>query len=132
MGKYSTDFEDFWKTYPKKKSKGAAFRWWKKNKPTMELRILIREKLLLLRDSPDWKKQNGQFIPHPATWLNNDGWEDDVGSIQNQEVKKIALFPIGGNCCKCKLPAVYKSTAGAYDAKYCKDHMPKEVKELYA
>ena len=48
------------------------------------------------------------------------------------EKANLKLFPIGGNCCKCKMPAVYKNTQGDYDSKYCKDHMPEEVKELYA
>ena len=26
----------------------------------------------------DWTKQNGQFIPYPATWLNSAGWEDEL------------------------------------------------------
>ena len=26
---------------------------------------------------PDWKKNGGQFIPHPSTWLNNRRWEDE-------------------------------------------------------
>jgi len=25
-----------------------------------------------------WRKDNGQFIPHPQTWLNQRRWEDDV------------------------------------------------------
>ena len=79
-----------------------------------------------------WLRANGLPITDLRSimwlWKRNDyKFADKKGSN-----KKIALFPIGGNCCKCKLPAVYKSTAGAYDAKYCKDHMPKEVKELYA
>ena len=24
-----------------------------------------------------WKKDGGQFIPHPATWLNQEGWDDE-------------------------------------------------------
>ena len=28
--------------------------------------------------SPQWKKDNGEFIPHPATWLNGKRWEDEV------------------------------------------------------
>lgn len=26
----------------------------------------------------DWQKDGGQYIPHPATWLNASGWEDEV------------------------------------------------------
>ena len=26
---------------------------------------------------PKWTKQNGAFIPNPATWLNAGGWDDE-------------------------------------------------------
>lgn len=26
--------------------------------------------------SPQWTKDNGQYIPNPATWLNQGRWED--------------------------------------------------------
>ena len=28
--------------------------------------------------SDQWTKDNGQFIPHPATWLNQKRWEDET------------------------------------------------------
>ena len=30
------------------------------------------------KQSDQWTKDGGQFIPLPATWLNNSRWEDDV------------------------------------------------------
>jgi hypothetical protein len=29
------------------------------------------------RQSTDWLKDNGQFIPFPSTWLNQRRWEDE-------------------------------------------------------
>ena len=26
----------------------------------------------------DWEKDDGRFIPHPSTWLNAHGWEDEA------------------------------------------------------
>ena len=26
----------------------------------------------------DWQKQNGRYIPYPATWLNSRGWENEI------------------------------------------------------
>ena len=26
----------------------------------------------------DWLKDGGQFAPHMATWLNQNGWEDEI------------------------------------------------------
>jgi len=30
------------------------------------------------RGSQQWVKDNGQFIPHAATWLNQERWQDVV------------------------------------------------------
>ena len=30
------------------------------------------------RGSPSWAKDGGQFVPHPATWLNEGRWQDEV------------------------------------------------------
>ena len=30
------------------------------------------------KQSPAWKKDGGQYIPHPATWLNGHRWEDEI------------------------------------------------------
>lgn len=74
-------FNIFWNEYPKKKSKGTAEKWFEKNKPSKELVDLMIEKIKLLRDSTDWKKNDGQFIPYPTTWLNAKGWEDEIVNI---------------------------------------------------
>jgi hypothetical protein len=29
------------------------------------------------KQSEDWIKENGKYIPHPATWLNAKGWLDE-------------------------------------------------------
>lgn len=73
-------FDIFWNAYPKKKSKGDAEKVWKKIKPNSELQTRIFLSIDRLKISEDWKKQNGQFIPYPATWLNAKGWEDQVSS----------------------------------------------------
>lgn len=72
-------FEIFWKEYPKKKSKGQAEKAWKKIVFKNGLFEHIISKLNLLKTSNDWLKENGQFIPYPATWLNAKGWEDEIG-----------------------------------------------------
>lgn len=73
---YSTEFDTFWEKYPRKTGKGEAWRSWSKARlPTLAdiLESLEKQKL-----SAQWKKDNGQFIPHPATWLNQRRWEDEV------------------------------------------------------
>lgn len=35
----------------------------------------------------EWKKDNGQFIPHPASWLNSKRWEDEKSNYTTAESK---------------------------------------------
>lgn len=71
-------FNTFWKEYPRKVSKGNAEKWFKRNKPDKYLVALMVEKLKVLKQSEQWSKENGKFIPYPASWLNAKGWEDEV------------------------------------------------------
>lgn len=71
-------FEIFWKAYPKKKSKGQAETTWNKIKPSNTLLQTMLAKIEVLKTSKEWLKDGGQFIPHPSTWLNAKGWEDEI------------------------------------------------------
>jgi hypothetical protein len=70
-------FSEFWSCYPKKKAKGSAERAWVKIKPNEQLSAHIIAAVERAKTSFDWRKEGGMFIPHPATWLNNKGWEDE-------------------------------------------------------
>jgi len=71
------DFETFWKAYPKKVGKGAALKVWKRIKPRKELQEKMINAVNAWKTTEQWTKDNGQFIPHPATWLNRHGWDDE-------------------------------------------------------
>ena len=80
---YPPAFESFWKLYPKKVGKGEALKSWKKIKPnngTIEKITLAVESQ---KNTTQWTKDDGQFIPHPATWLNQRRWDDDVCIVLN-------------------------------------------------
>ena len=36
--------------------------------------------LRALKETKQWTKNSGEFVPYPATWLNAEGWEDEVKS----------------------------------------------------
>lgn len=83
------DFERFWSAYPKKKNKGQARSAFSRalKKTSVETMISAVEKQ---KQSKDWKKDNGQFIPYPSTWLNAEAWENDMtatASTQKHEDK---------------------------------------------
>lgn len=77
---YSEDFEKFWQAYPKKVSKGQAWKTWEKLRKAKELPNVeeLCKAISWRKLSEDWEKDNGRFIPHPSTWLNAHGWEDEA------------------------------------------------------
>lgn len=70
-------FEQFWKLYPKKVGKGDARKKFLKLKPNQKLFDQILSAVEAAKKTEQWTKNNGQFVPNPATWLNQSRWEDD-------------------------------------------------------
>jgi len=78
------DFDAFWSAYPKKRDKGSALKAWKKINGTRPPIATILESIKKQKQSADWTKDNGQFIPYPATWLNGQRWEDEIEVVAQQ------------------------------------------------
>jgi hypothetical protein len=75
---YTDDFLKFWSVYPKKKARDKAWEAWEKrngDRPKIEELIFLIEQQ---KTSEDWIKEKGQYIPYPATWLNQGRWADEV------------------------------------------------------
>lgn len=72
-------FEQFWAIYPKKQGKGDALKVWKRIKPDKALfeQIMASVKAQVSRN-PQWKRDGGQYIPNPATWLRQTRWLDEI------------------------------------------------------
>lgn len=70
------EFGMFWRHYPKKKSKGDAYKAWLQTASKRPPLKTILHAVIVLKSSLDWQKDNGQFVPHPATWLRAWGWAD--------------------------------------------------------
>ena len=69
-----SDFDMFWIAYPKKVGKEAARKAWAKANPEL---ALVLNALEWQKVSPQWFKNNGQYIPNPSTWINQHRWEDE-------------------------------------------------------
>ena len=80
-----TDFEKFWECYPRKVGKQDALKAFDRASPSIEIVISAIE---AQKKSDQWTKNGGQFIPHPATWINRGSWEDQVQTEHEQPVKK--------------------------------------------
>lgn len=76
-------FASFWKLYPRKTDKAKAQKAWDKLRPDQPLFEQIMAGLGRHCASRDWLKDDGQFIPHPTTWLNGKRWEDEVKPAGN-------------------------------------------------
>lgn len=77
-------FDGFWNIYPKKVAKKQAIKAWKSAKMKSSEHQSILDDIEKRIDTDEWKKNNGQFIPNPATYLNNRRWEDEEVSFGKQ------------------------------------------------
>lgn len=82
-GRYSADFDKFWKIYPplRKNKKGDCFKSW-----NLALKDTDPEEILAaaaeFASSPEGM---GAYCPSPSPWLNQRRWEDDRSSwVTNQ------------------------------------------------
>ena len=76
-------FTEFWQAYPKKVGKAACLKLWKKLKPTKELHDQIMNSLAWQKDSEQWKREGGRFIPNPLTWLNQGRWDNEPTEVSD-------------------------------------------------
>ena len=70
-------FDLFWQMYPRKVGKKLCQKIWasKINRDDVDA---IYTGLRKLRESEQWKKEGGKYIPHPSTFLNQERWNDEV------------------------------------------------------
>lgn len=95
-----SDFERFWEVYPRKIGKQAASVAFgammnRPKPPTIEQVVASVE---AHKATWNWKKEGGQFIPHPQTYLNQDRWKDDLtNEPKAQPTKKSPVNAIEQN-----------------------------------
>ena len=89
---YGERFDVFWNAYPRKNGKGAAEKAFKKIKPSGELLQKMLDAIVVQKQSDQWRRDNGQYIPNPATWLNQTRWEDEGTAQPNNQDITLAEF----------------------------------------
>lgn len=74
-GKYvdAESFGLFWTAYPRKVGKANAWRAWIKFSPDIKI---VLDALAWQTKQEQWTRDNGQYIPHPATYINGHRWDD--------------------------------------------------------
>ena len=80
--KVSDLFAKFWQAYPRKVAKIAAERTFERivrgEKANAEALVETMCRVLAKQcTSDEWQREDGRYIPYPATWLNTGRWEDE-------------------------------------------------------
>lgn len=86
-------FAAFYARYPRKVGRGAAENAYRR---AVASGGVTHEQLIAALDAQRLERKEQKFIPHPATWLNRKGWDDEVehvapvthlfGSTQTDEI----------------------------------------------
>ena len=125
-------FEIFWNLYPKKKAKADAEKAWKKINPDPDLEETIISKIKLATQHEDWIKDDGKFIPYPASWLNGKRWQDDLNTKPKGGNGSTPPQPIYSVCPKCK-KEVLKDDCFSDNCIHCAPRLkPDALKSLMA
>ncbi len=69
-----------WPSHPRKTSKGKCLEKWRKDGLAKQAAKVV-EVVEKLKDTKGWLKNDGEFIPAPLVWLNNDGWDCDPDDL---------------------------------------------------
>ena len=69
-------FEEFWDAYPRKAAKTAAIKAWNRLNPDAALFGRIMDAIAASKNSGQWQRENGRYVPNPLNWLNQGRWDD--------------------------------------------------------
>jgi hypothetical protein len=81
-----TEFETFWKVYPRKVKKGDARKAWKQTEKIRPPLDRLVKAVIVARATQNWRDEDGRWVPYPATWLRAEQWED-VHEVEVDRVK---------------------------------------------
>lgn len=116
-GGTASDFDAFWSAYPRHVGKAEALKAWRRLKPDLAVQTTIIDALAWQRKLPDWTKEQGRYVPHPATYLNQRRFEDEPprGTTMEERIMERAarLKPIFDALNSRRVPIVPMLEAGS-------------------
>lgn len=71
-------FARFWAAYPRHTAKSLALAAFRRLGVSETLLDIILVAIATQAHSLQWTRESGAFIPHPATWLNQARWNDEM------------------------------------------------------
>ena len=81
---YMAKFDLFWRSYPRKVKKAEARKAFMKLAPDDALFARMTAALEQQKRCAQWTEDGGKYIPHPATWINGERWEDSNSGCEDQ------------------------------------------------
>ena len=84
---YTESFEIFWKEYPNRVGKPDAMKKYKEQEHSDIMGWLERWK-----EYWDYSETEPRFIPHPATWLNQERYKDETPETKPKTISVINKF----------------------------------------
>ena len=69
-------FDSFWACYPRRVAKAAARKAWARLSPDQQAAAIIG----IVAWRPIMLTKDAEYLPHPASWLNGERWEDELPS----------------------------------------------------
>lgn len=79
-----TMFDEFWAIYPKKVDKKGSLRAFKNIPKLKEVFPVIIQALEIQKQSIQWTKDHGQYIPNPTTYIHQERWNTVTEADQVQ------------------------------------------------
>lgn len=78
------EFSEFWKAYPRRVAKGDARKAWEKaSQREPDLLAKCLDALAWQVRQPQWTRDDGAYVPYPATWLNRESYDDEPMDLRS-------------------------------------------------
>lgn len=108
---YPVGFVEFWMEYPRKVARQNAIKAWSKT-GAADSRALIDTIIadVKRRVEGEWKGKEVQYIPHPATYLNQRRWEDESSATDTVETfeRDLSVEEVMRRNDDCSVPEGFK------------------------
>lgn len=101
-----TEFEQFWSAYPRKVGKDAARKAF-----AGALKRASLEAVAAGLNAATWP-EDPQFIPHPATWLNQGRWADDPAAAAPRAPPPVSAYDARRAASDAKMRAFLERAVG--------------------
>jgi hypothetical protein len=80
------NFDKFWSLYPKKLCKKNTLQQWIKLNPNEDLAMKIFLSVVTYKQTEQWQKDGGKYIPYPERFLKHKRWEDEIETITKEKM----------------------------------------------